>query len=54
MNLVREGMERVGAREGDEVDRVKWRLLSRCGNPEYGDAERRRSLQLLHPNKRII
>ena len=24
----------VGAREGDEVDRVKWRLLSRCGDPE--------------------
>ena len=30
MDLVREDMERVGAREGDEVDRVKWRLLSRC------------------------
>ena len=24
MNLLREDMERVGAREGDEVDRVKW------------------------------
>ena len=34
MDLVREEMERVGAREGDEVDRVKWRLLSRCGNPK--------------------
>ena len=34
MDLVREDMERVGAREGDEVDRVKWRLLSRCGDPE--------------------
>ena len=34
MDLVRENMERVGAREGDEVDRVKWRLLSRCGDPE--------------------
>ena len=34
MNLVREDMERVGIREGDEVDRVKWRLLSRCGDPE--------------------
>ena len=33
MDLVREDMERVGAREGDEVDRVKWRLLSRCGDP---------------------
>ena len=34
MDLVREDMERVGAREGDEVDRVKCRLLSRCGDPE--------------------
>ena len=34
MDLVREDMERVGAREGDEVDRVKRRLLSRCGDPE--------------------
>ena len=34
INLVREDMERFGAREGDEVDRVKWRLLSRCGDPE--------------------
>ena len=34
MDLVREDMERVGAGEADEVDRVKWRLLSRCGDPE--------------------
>ena len=34
MDLVREDMERVGATEGDEVDRVKWKLLSRCGDPE--------------------
>ena len=34
MDLVREDMERVGAREEDKVDRVKWRLLSRCGDPE--------------------
>ena len=27
MYLAREDMERVGAREGDEVDRVKWRIL---------------------------
>ena len=33
MDFVREDMERVGARERDEVDRVKWRLLSRCGDP---------------------
>ena len=33
MDLVRDDMERVGAREGNEVDRVKWRILSRCGNP---------------------
>ena len=34
MDLVREDMERVGAREEDEVDRVKWRLLSCCGDPK--------------------
>ena len=34
MDLVREDMERVGAREGDEVNQVKWRLLSSCGDPE--------------------
>ena len=34
LDLVREDMERVGVREGDKVDRVKWRLLSRCGDPE--------------------
>ena len=34
MDLVREDMERIGAREGDEVDQVKWRILSRCGDPE--------------------
>ena len=33
IDLVREDMKRVGTREGDEVDRVKWRLLSRCGDP---------------------
>ena len=27
IDLVKEDMERVGAREGDEVDRVKWRIL---------------------------
>ena len=41
-DLVREDMEIVGAREGDEVDRVLWRRLSRYGDPEYGKAERRR------------
>ena len=34
MDMVRENMERVGAREGDQVDRVKWRILSRCGDPK--------------------
>ena len=37
MDLAREEKERVGAKEGDEVDRVKWKILSRCG-----EAERRR------------
>ena len=34
MDFVRKEMERVGAREADEVDRVKWKILSRCGDPE--------------------
>ena len=42
MDLARKDMERVGAKEGDEVDRVKWKILSRCGDPEWGEAERRR------------
>ena len=33
MDLARKGMESVGARRGDEVDRVKWKILSRCGDP---------------------
>ena len=34
MDLVREDMERLGTKEGDEVDRVKWKILSPCGDPE--------------------
>ena len=34
VDLVREDMKRVGAREGDEVDRVKRRIQPRCGDPE--------------------
>ena len=34
MDLMREDMERVGASDGDKVDRVKCRVLSRCGDPE--------------------
>ena len=34
MYLAKEDMERVGAREVDKVDRVKWRILSRCGDSE--------------------
>ena len=34
MNLVREDMKRVGAREGDEVNQVKLRILLCCGDPE--------------------
>ena len=34
MDLAREDMERVEAKEGDEVDREKWKILSRCGDPE--------------------
>ena len=34
MDLAREDMEKVGAKEGDEVDREKWKILLRCGDPE--------------------
>ena len=34
MNLAREDMERLAAKEGDEVDRDKWKIFSRCGDPE--------------------
>ena len=34
MDLAREDMEKVGAKEGDEFDREKWKMLSRCGDPE--------------------
>ena len=42
MDLAREDMERVGAKEGDEVDRNKWKILSNCDDHELGEAERRR------------
>ena len=48
MDLAREDMERVGAKEVDEVDREKWKILSRCDDSKYGEAKitrgRRRSL----------
>ena len=34
INLAREGMERIGAKEEDEVNWAKWKILSRCGDPE--------------------
>ena len=34
MDLAREDMEMVGAKEGDEVDREKWKILLRCDDPE--------------------
>ena len=34
MDLAMEDMERVGAKEGDEVDRDKWKILSCCGDLE--------------------
>ena len=34
IDLVREDMEMVGARVGDDVDRALWRKLLRCGDPE--------------------
>ena len=34
MDLARKDMERVGAKEGDEVDREKWKILLRFCDPE--------------------
>ena len=34
IDLEREDMEMVGAREEDEINRALWRRLSRCGNPK--------------------
>ena len=34
MDLAREDLERVGAKEGSEINRVKWKILSSCGDPE--------------------
>ena len=31
MDLAREDIGRVGAKEGDEVDRDKWKIFLRCG-----------------------
>ena len=42
MDLARDNLERVGAKGGDKIDRVKWKILLRCGDPRYGEAERRR------------
>ena len=51
MDLVREDMERVGAKEGNEVDCVKWKILMRCDDPEQGKAKRRK--RRIHVNKNI-
>ena len=34
MDLTREDLKSVGAKEEDEIDRVKWRILLRCGDLE--------------------
>ena len=34
MDLEREDLERVGTKEGDEIDWVKRKILWRCGDPE--------------------
>ena len=34
MDLAREDMERVGAKEGDKVNPVKWKILSLYGDPK--------------------
>ena len=44
MDLAREDLKSVGAKKEDEIDRVKWTILSRCGDPE-----RRRSALCRYP-----
>ena len=34
MDLAREDMQRVGDKEGDKVNRDKWKILSCCGDPK--------------------
>ena len=41
MDLAREDMQRGGAKEGDKVDWDQWKILSHCGDPKQGEAERR-------------
>ena len=47
MELVRENMERVGAREGDEVDQVKWKILWRCKQPRVGRSRKILAVNLI-------
>ena len=47
MDLARKDMERVGAKEGDKVDREKWKILSLCSDPEQREAERKRRSRLI-------
>ena len=44
MDLAREDIGRDRTKEGDEVDRVKWKIFSHCGQ---GEAENRRSVASL-------
>ena len=34
MDMAREDMEKVEAKEGEEIDRDKWKILLRYGDPE--------------------
>ena len=34
MDLAREYLKSIGAKEGDKIDRDKWKILSHCGDPE--------------------
>ena len=34
MDLAREDLERTEAKKGDEIDWVKWKILTRCGDPK--------------------
>ena len=34
MDLAKEDLKNVGAKERDEINWVKWNILLRCGDPE--------------------
>ena len=41
VDLAKEDLKSIGAKEGDEINQIKWRILSRYGDPKEGQAEKR-------------